>query len=176
MFGFFKTQKNKNEQIAADLYQTAMAQSRQVEWYRDYGVPDDLDSRVELLIMHLFLILYHLKDEKNEHALLKELTTMMVADIDGSYRQDGVGDTGVAKRIAKLVEHFYGLCEKYEQAIVTYNHALLVETINKNLYGGHAHENANPTFFADYMHDQINHLKNQSESGVPLTQRQFQMK
>ena len=40
-----------------------VAQARSVTFYRDFGVPDTVDGRFDMLVLHVFMILHRLKRE-----------------------------------------------------------------------------------------------------------------
>ena len=50
---------------AADLaYRRVVEQARQAVFFTDYGVPDTLDGRFELICLHAFLYLHRLKGDR----------------------------------------------------------------------------------------------------------------
>ena len=48
------------------LYGTIVAQARLPCFYREYGVPDTVNGRFDLLVLHLALVLDRLADEISE--------------------------------------------------------------------------------------------------------------
>ena len=59
MKNWFRRQ-DKGEGIAHDLYVAAVAQARQPLFYVEYGVPDTVDGRFDLIILHVYLFLRQL--------------------------------------------------------------------------------------------------------------------
>ena len=47
----------------SSLYGTIVAQARLTCFYREYGVPDTVNGRFDLLVLHLVLVLDRLADE-----------------------------------------------------------------------------------------------------------------
>ncbi|MFO0070278.1 MAG: ubiquinol-cytochrome C chaperone family protein [Alphaproteobacteria bacterium] len=115
---------------AAELYSRCVTQARHPFFYRDLGVPDTVDGRFDLLVLHLFLLLRRLKPMP---ALGSALTDVFFADMDQNLRQMGVADPGVGKRIRKMVDAFYGRIAAYEMA---YDDDIsLSAALQRNLYG-----------------------------------------
>ena len=53
--------KKNSSKKAKHLYDTALNQSRLEVFYSEYGVPDSVDGRFEMIALHVFLILHRLK-------------------------------------------------------------------------------------------------------------------
>jgi cytochrome b pre-mRNA-processing protein 3 len=51
------------EHIIASLYGTIVAQARTAAFYRVYGVPDTVNGRLEMIILHAVLFLRRLEQE-----------------------------------------------------------------------------------------------------------------
>jgi cytochrome b pre-mRNA-processing protein 3 len=103
---------------AGQLYQALVAQSRRPEFYTACGVPDSLDGRFDLLVLHVVLVLRRLKSEgASGRALGQALFDIMVTDFDRALRELGVGDVGVAKRMKAMISAFYGRLAAYDAAL-----------------------------------------------------------
>ena len=94
---------------AAGLYGAVVAQARQVVFYRDLGVPDTVDGRFELIVLHMVLLLRRLNREGDDGAALRQaLFDVLLDDMDRSLREMGVGDLGVGRRVKAMGKAFYG--------------------------------------------------------------------
>jgi cytochrome b pre-mRNA-processing protein 3 len=130
----FKT-KASLEEVAASLYRTLVAQARQPRFYADYGVPDSVDGRFELLGLHMFFVLHRLKAGDAAAAELAQvLFDTMFGDMDRSLREMGAGDLGVGKRVRAMAEGLYGRMAAYEAGLATDDTALAA-ALRRNLYG-----------------------------------------
>lgn len=116
---------------AASLYHACMAQARREEFYRLWGVPDTVDGRFDLLVLHVFLVLRRMGGEAEAKQRLFDL---MFADMDRSLREMGVGDMGMARRMKAMISAFYGRAQAYENALAAGGEAL-AEVLARNLYG-----------------------------------------
>ena len=52
---FFK--EDRNQETANELYIAAVTQARQPKFYLELGVPDTVDGRFDLIILHVYLLL-----------------------------------------------------------------------------------------------------------------------
>jgi cytochrome b pre-mRNA-processing protein 3 len=119
---------------AAALYIALVQQSRNPFFYTECGVPDTLDGRFDLILLHMFLLLRHLKAQATAEAEERSrlLQERLFDDMDQSLREMGVGDMGVSKRIKAMSKAAYGRLEAYTAAYASDD--LLAETIKRNIY------------------------------------------
>lgn len=114
---FFKT-KNSNNTITQKLYAQIVAQARQRVFYSDFGVPDSLDGRFNMIVLHNFLVFNRLQNSNEAgKALSQEIFDLYRLDMDHSLRELGVGDTTVPKRMKKMMQVFYGRSDAYKSAL-----------------------------------------------------------
>lgn len=121
---------------AADLaYRRVVEQARQVVFFTDYGIPDTLDGRFELICLHAFLYLHRLKAERPQAArLCQGFFDRMFADFDRSLREIGVGDLSVGKHVKRMAQAFYGRIRAYEKGLAG-GDAALAEALARNVFG-----------------------------------------
>ena len=92
-----------------------MAAARHPVAYAEWGVPDTLDGRFDMITLHTFLVLDRLKGE--DRAFRQELVDEFFRDMDRSLREMGVGDLSVGKKVRKMAEVFYGRLAAYDKAL-----------------------------------------------------------
>ncbi len=115
-------------------YERIVEQARQPVFYAEHGVPDTLDGRFELILLHLNLVLTRLKQEPGDtYTQQQGLIEIFLEDMDRSIRELGVGDTGVGRRVKKMANAFYGRMKAYEEA--KEDATLWQEALRRNLYG-----------------------------------------
>ncbi len=114
------------------LYAAIVAEARQPEWYLAGEVPDTLDGRFDMLA--LVLALATLRLEAEAPAICARLTERFITDMDGTLRQDGVGDQNVGKHIGRMVAAFGGRLGAYRDA--GDDDAALAEALRRNLWRG----------------------------------------
>ena len=112
VFSLFR--KTAHAAIIKRLHGEIVAASRQTAFYQHYGVSDTFEGRLELLILHAWLLLGALKQHPD---LARDLADAIFAGLDADLREMGVGDSAVAKRIGRMLEAFTGRCMAYDQAL-----------------------------------------------------------
>jgi len=160
LFGLFR--KRSPDQAAAQaLYESAVDQARRPEFYSDLGVPDSLDGRFEMIVLHVFLVLHRLKGVRSGvNDLSQALYDTLFADMDRSVREMGAGDLGVAPRVKKMVQGFGGRVQAYDEALEK-DDAALRDAIERNIYGTVEADREALGRMADYVHAQVDALRRQ---------------
>jgi len=104
---------------AVALYKCIVEQARQPDFYTHHGVPDSLDGRFDMIVLHTFLVMRRLRTIASQAAgqLSQDLFDLLFADMDSNLREIGVGDLGVGKRVKKMAQAFYGRVEAYEAGL-----------------------------------------------------------
>jgi cytochrome b pre-mRNA-processing protein 3 len=115
------------------LYRAIVAAARQEKYYADWGVPDTLDGRFDMIVLHLFLVLERLKGDEHQ-AFRQDLTDFFFRDMDRSLREMGVGDLAVGKKVRKMAEVFYGRITAYAAAAESEDK--LTEALTRNVFAG----------------------------------------
>ena len=84
------------------LYEAIVAQARSEAFYRDYGVPDTVNGRFEMIVLHVVLVVARLQAEGDEgQELARAMLEAFVADVDDACRRIGIGDMGVPRHVKK---------------------------------------------------------------------------
>jgi len=115
------------------LYRACVAQARQPFFYTTRHIPDTVEGRFDLLILHVLFVILRLKDHATQ---TQQLFDILFADMDKNLREMGVSDMSIAKKMKPMLAAFYGRAKAYENAL-TADDALLGETLQRNIYGKH---------------------------------------
>jgi cytochrome b pre-mRNA-processing protein 3 len=99
------------------IYGMIVAQAREPQFYLGCNVPDTVNGRLDLLILHLWLVLRRLRLEADGAGVSQALFDRFCADMDANLREMGVGDLTVPKRMQAFGEAFYGRSTAYDLAI-----------------------------------------------------------
>ena len=96
-----------------------VAQARSPAFYRDYGVPDTVSGRLDMIVLHLVLVLRRMPRAARATmpALGQQMFDRFCRDIDDNFREMGVGDLAVPKEMQRVAEAFYGRARVYEAAL-----------------------------------------------------------
>jgi len=118
------------------LYGAIVAQARSAAFYRDYGAPDTVEGRLDMLVLHLVLVLRRLSQGRTAlPAIGQQLFDRFCQDIDDNLREMGVGDLAVPKEMRRVAEIFYGRAKVYETALAEADPAALEATVARNVFG-----------------------------------------
>lgn len=127
---------NPVEAPARHLYEAIVLQARCPEFYTDCAVPDSVDGRFELLVLHCILVMRRLRrDGEATVELSQTLFDTLIYDLDQSLRVSGVGDLKVGPKLKTMGEAFYGRFKAYDEALEAESDAELQAALQRNLYG-----------------------------------------
>lgn len=127
-------ERRQRKETAVRLREALIEQSRQPDFYRDFGVPDTMLGRYEMVCLHAYLLLRRLKGEGAAgRALAQTLHNVIFDDFDVALREVGVGDMGIGKRIKKLAYNLHGRISAYEQGLAAGDEDMAA-ALRRNLY------------------------------------------
>jgi cytochrome b pre-mRNA-processing protein 3 len=98
------------------LYGTIVAQARMPAFYRDYGVPDTVDGRFELIVLHLVLLMRRFDRDQDLRELGQGIFDAFCRDMDHNLREMGVSDLKVPKEMRQIGAAYYGRANAYRGA------------------------------------------------------------
>jgi cytochrome b pre-mRNA-processing protein 3 len=116
LWPFNRPRTNPGPTIEA-IYGMIVAQARQPVFYQRYRVPDTVNGRFDMVLVHLWLVLRRLRASAAGAALSQALFDHFCSDMDDNLREMGVGDLSVPKRMVKFAEAFYGRTAAYDAAL-----------------------------------------------------------
>ena len=174
MKNWFRRQ-DRGEGIAHDLYVAAVAQARQPLFYVEYGVPDTVDGRFDLIILHVYLFLRQLnqlalpdgESAKSVQAAQRaqSLFDIMFSDMDRSLREMGVSDISIGKRVKHMVKAFYGRAVAYDEGL-TGPDTVLRDALERNLFGTVQPSQNQLAAMAEYLRYQADILAKASDQDI----------
>ncbi|WBL75640.1 ubiquinol-cytochrome C chaperone [Bradyrhizobium xenonodulans] len=138
-FNHFRKPRQAPRGTIEAIYGMIVTQAREPMFYRHLGVPDTVNGRFDLLLLHLWLLLRRLRTVQGATELSQALFDRFCEDMDDNLREMGIGDQTVPKRMRAFGEAFYGRVQAYDQA---YDQAIegggeaLAEAICKNILNG----------------------------------------
>jgi cytochrome b pre-mRNA-processing protein 3 len=123
------------------IYGMIVTRAREPLFYRDLGVPDTVNGRFDLLVLHLWMVLHRVRAIEGGAGLSQALFDRFCEDMDGNLREMGVGDLTVPKRMQAFGEAFYGRSAAYDLALAAGREPLAL-ALCKNILNGEQIENA----------------------------------
>ena len=134
-FNHFRKPRPAPAGTIESIYGMIVTQAREPIFYRDLGVPDTVNGRFDLLLLHLWLLLRRLRTVQGGVELSQALFDRFCEDMDDNLREMGIGDQTVPKRMRAFGEAFYGRVQAYDQAMDGGGEAL-ASAICKNILNG----------------------------------------
>src|SRR6266404_5923888 len=138
--------RNPSRGTIEAIYGMIVTQAREPLFYRDLGVPDTVNGRFDLLVLHLWMVLRRLKTIEGGAELSQTLFDGFCDDMDANLREMGVVDLTVPKRMQAFGGAFYGRAAAYDQAL-TAGEEPLARALCKNILNGAELEKARQLAF-----------------------------
>jgi len=124
----------ENRTIAA-LYGMIVTQARSHAFYASYGVPDTIEGRFDLIVLHLVLVLRRLaRDNGPARSFGQRLFDTFCCDLDDNLRQMGIGDLAVPKHMRRFGEAFYGRQAAYVRAFDAEDERVFEKALARNIF------------------------------------------
>jgi cytochrome b pre-mRNA-processing protein 3 len=123
------------------LYGAIVAQARSPSFYLRYEVPDTVEGRLDMIVLHLVLLLRRLaRDSGPKSDLSQRVFDRFCSDIDDNFREMGVGDLTVPKKMLAVGASFYGRARAYDEALDRDGdvRAALTAALARNVFGAPA--------------------------------------
>src|SRR5712671_5194555 len=140
-FNHFRKPRVPSRGTIEGIYGMIVTQAREPLFYRDLGVPDTVNGRFDLLVLHLWMVLRRLKTIEGGADLSQALFDGFCDDMDANLREMGVGDLAVPKRMQAFGEAFYGRAAAYDLALAA-GAEPLAQALCRNILNGKEIENA----------------------------------
>ena len=149
------------QMVANRLYNALVAQARSPAFYLQGEVPDTVDGRFDMIVVHAFLVMHRLKDRGNKAKRISQwLFDEMFMDMDRALREMGVGDMGIGRKVRSMGKAFMGRVEAYDKALAGPPGALK-EALGRNVYRGQSPNDEVLSLMASYLRTQIGLLNAQ---------------
>jgi cytochrome b pre-mRNA-processing protein 3 len=143
--------RNPHSRSIHALYGMIVAQARSPAFYADYSVPDTVQGRFDLIVLHLVLVLARLgrdheprprpgrhaepgRGRSPERALGQGLFDAFCCDLDANLREMGVGDLAVPREMRRFGEAFYGRQAAYGEALAAADDRELEKALARNIF------------------------------------------
>ena len=140
-FNHFRKPRSAPRGTIEAIYGMIVTRAREPLFYRDLGVPDTVNGRFDLIVLHLWMVLRRLRGAGGTAALAQALFDAFCDDLDDNLREMGTGDLAVPKKMQAFGEAFYGRIAAYDMAL-TDNFEALAQAISRNILDGGGIQNA----------------------------------
>jgi len=132
IFGLFGKRSHRRSPVDT-LFGRVAEGSRLPALYLDGGIPDSFEGRFESLTLHVLLVLRRLRELPTPAAeLAQELVDACFAYLELGFRNGGISDIAVPKKMKKIGQMFYGRVQAYEAALAAPGLDALTEALGRN--------------------------------------------
>lgn len=151
MFPLLRSKQNPRANILG-LYGVIVAQAREPAFYSGYGVPDTVEGRFDMVLLHVYLVSRRLtRAGEAAREIAQEVFDLFFRDMDASMRELGVGDLSVPKKVRAMGEAFYGRASAYDAALADPDAAKLPAALQRNVFAGEAGAETAARHLASYV-------------------------
>lgn len=139
-------------QVARSLYGSSVTAAREPALYTGLGVPDTIQGRFEMIVLHVALLLRRLgtEGEAGRRAAVA-LTEAFVVDMDDGMRELTFGDLAVPREIKRATAALFDRHTAYLAALAAGSDGLLAETLETQLAYLGASTHLDSGRLADYV-------------------------
>jgi len=116
------------------IYGAIVAQARRPVFYETFGVPDTVEGRFDMVLLHLWMVLRSLRERSDNERQAQALFDHFCSDMDANLREMGVGDLAVPKKMRAFGEAFYGRARAYDAALAE-GESALAAALSRNVLG-----------------------------------------
>ncbi len=118
--------------LGQGLEEQVTARARAPIFYARAGVPDTLDGRFDMVVLHAWAALNWLKQTGRDDAA-QALTDALFLGFDTALREQGISDMGMGRRMKAIASAFYGRVSAYGAA---QNDEQMAEALARNVWRG----------------------------------------
>lgn len=156
------------------LYGAIVAQARTPAFYVGYGVPDTVEGRLDMIMLHAVLLLQRVEREGDAlRALGQAVFDRFCQDMDDNLREMGVGDLAVPRQMQQIAGAFYGRAKVYQAALSAEDPADLVDALRRNIYGDEQEAESYARRLAAYVRDAVVSLRGQDAAALSTGRLQY---
>ncbi len=165
----------KNNIVPHRIYGTVVTQARNSSLFVDFGIPDTVMGRYDMLALHVFLVNHRLKyvessDKLVASRLSQDIFDLFINDLERGLRDLGFADTSVHKRKRRLARSYYALIEEFDDALNTGKPGILTKAIGLRYFENSSgtEKESCVTLLEAYMFQAAEYLALQSIQGILL--------
>ena len=146
--------KSKPKDVG-QLYALIVAQARQPVFYNVLGVPDTVNGRYDVIVLHAYFVMKRLKELGPEAGSTSQaLFDYMFLDMDKNLREMGIGDLSVGKKIKAMATAFYGRIKAYDEGLEAGNEQL-ANSLRRNIFVDSEPAETQITAMTNFISDQV---------------------
>lgn len=144
--------RNRQRSTIRALYGAIVAQARAPAFYSDHDVPDTVNGRFDMIVLHLVLLLDRTEaGTESARTLGQGVFDLFCREMDGHYREAGISDLKVPKEMRQMAEAFYGRRSAYREALAVPDNRALEAALIRNVFADSPEASAGAERLAVYV-------------------------
>jgi cytochrome b pre-mRNA-processing protein 3 len=145
---------NSAKRLATDLCVSLSLRARDPVFFAALGVPDTIDGRFDMIVLHAWLVLERLRAlQMND--VSQAFVNLLFVSFDESLRELGVGDIGIGHRVKKMADAFYGRLAAYGAAG---EQGALEQAIRRNIFRTETGHDGDAAVLSKYVRSAQAHI------------------
>jgi len=152
--------RTTSKTLPEQLYGSLMTHARSPVFFTQFGVPDTVMGRFDMLSLHIYLLARRFREDGSALAqdLSQEIFDLYVYDVERALRELGIGDTSVPKKKKKMIRSFYGQIDDFDELLNKQDFGELSQKVEARYLA--ETENSDPQPITHYMISTEAHLAN----------------
>jgi cytochrome b pre-mRNA-processing protein 3 len=123
------------------LYIAVVRRARSTVLYTEFGAVDTENGRLEMIILHLVLTVRALRRHGTEGKMLAQsMIDLFIKDMDRSFREGGVGDLSVGKKVRQVAGYYHAWATKLDPLLDAHDEVGITTVLMDNLEQGENRE------------------------------------
>jgi cytochrome b pre-mRNA-processing protein 3 len=156
---FRRMRRRPPESTIATLYGAIVAQARNPSFYLGYGVPDTLEGRFDMIVLHEFLFLRRIeREERDLGAIGQAVFDRFCRDLDHNLREMGVSDIAVPRKMRDFAQAYYGRTQVYGHALASDDQEACAAALARNVFSSNDLAGSGAMRLANYMREAARQL------------------
>src|SRR3954463_14409938 len=94
-----RRRSSKRKALAQSLCSDLLAQARDADFFTHFGVPDSMDGRFDLVVLHAWIVLERIQSDA---PLAQAVVDEIFVNFDEALRHLGTGDAGMSRRLKTM--------------------------------------------------------------------------
>lgn len=154
MAGFLRifSKSHREARTSGDkVLRAVLSQARAAVFYTSGGVQDSVTGRFDLIALHAFLVMHAMGRDPGLANINQAFIDGLFATLDASYREAGISDPGMPRKMKQTASALYGRLQAYENGLSEGGPGGLEEALARNLYRGEGVPGRTVTAMAHYV-------------------------
>tara|TARA_B000000475_G_scaffold40769_1_gene30312 strand:- start:2039 stop:2581 length:543 start_codon:yes stop_codon:yes gene_type:complete len=149
------------------LYKRILKSSYDKFFYVDLKVPDTIDGRFDIIILHIFVFIKIFENSgESEKIFTQKLFDIFMAEVESSYREMGISDQSFGKKMKIVIESFYGRTKMYDQSFS--NEEKFCECLIRNIWSNNDQMNNESKKLYHFVVQKVNKYSDKSLEDILL--------